>query len=87
MQNFLDRLYDVLMYVPLKLWSFMLDALASALESIPVPSFMNDLQGYANGIPADVIYYVKPFDLGTGIAIIGSAYLIRFLIRRIPFVG
>ena len=87
MQNFLDKLYDVLMYVPLKIWELLLDSLASILESLPVPDFINNVSGYAASIPSDVIFFVAPFKLGLGISFIGGAYVLRFLIRRIPIIG
>ena len=38
-------------------------------------------------LPSDVIYYLQVFHVGTGLTIIFAAYVVRFIIRRIPFIG
>lgn len=39
------------------------------------------------GIPSGVWYFLDFFQLGYGVPLILSAYVTRFLIRRLPFVG
>lgn len=34
-----------------------------------------------------IAYFLGPFQLGTGLTMIVAAYVIRFLIRRLPVVG
>lgn len=57
------------------------------LEAIPSPDFFQDLEGYANAIDPDVLYWVAPLNIPAGLGIIMTAYTIRFVLKRIPFVG
>lgn len=58
--------------------------LASLFESIPVPSFLE--MGNLN-LPSSVIFFTDLFVLPLGASIIVSAYTLRFIIRRLPFIG
>lgn len=83
----LDWLYDVLIYVPKKIFELLLDGLLYVLNAIPVPDFMNNLGNAFTQIPSGVLYFLEIFEVGYGITIIITATLLRFLIRRIPFIG
>lgn len=87
MQDFLNAIYDMLMYVPLKLYELLLGGLSAVLAAIPVPDWAVNVGSYAGSISTNVMYFIAPFNIGTGLAIMMSAYGIRFLIRRIPFIG
>ncbi len=39
------------------------------------------------GIPSSVWYFLDLMSFSTGISIVLSAYVTRFIIRRIPFIG
>ena len=52
---------------------------------IPVPDFLNDVGSFS--LPPSMIYFTDLFMVPEGIAIIVSAYTLRFLIKRIPFIG
>lgn len=67
--------------------AFAVRAVAALLALIPVPSFVADFSNVLSGISADVGYWVGPFRIGTGVAIVLAAYATRFLIRRLPFIG
>jgi hypothetical protein len=45
------------------------------------------LSGALGGIPASVWYFMDLFNVSAGIPIILSAYVTRFVIRRIPVIG
>lgn len=47
----------------------------------------SNLSGALNGIPAGVWYFLDLFNISSGIPILLSAYLTRFVIRRIPVIG
>ena len=69
-------------------WALMvLDALLAILSLIPVPEWLSNLSGNVALIDSGILFFVAPFQFGTGVAWIISAYLIRFLIRRIPLIG
>ena len=80
-------LKDLFLWLPLKITELALDGLALVIEAIPVPSFLNDAPGYLSNIDPTVAYFLAAFEFGNGLAIIFSAYILRFLIRRIPLVG
>lgn len=55
------------------------------LSAIPVPDWMASMGTLQ--IPSSVAWFAQAFQLQAGAGIIASAYLIRFIIRRIPFFG
>lgn len=80
-------LLEVLLWVPRKLWAELLDVFAAMFEAMPVPDFIAQAQGYFNAIPPGVLFFANFFALGEGITMVLGAYVLRFLIRRIPFIG
>jgi hypothetical protein len=62
-----------------------MDTLASIFESIPVPSFATDINSMQ--LPSFFLYLTDIMQVYTGLQIVMSAYLIRFLIRRTPIIG
>lgn len=68
-------------------WGNVLDALLYVLNQIPVPTWLDELAGNVSGIDPGVLYFVEPLQLGTGLTWVLSAYVIRFVIRRIPLIG
>jgi hypothetical protein len=87
MQKILDAIVDALLWIPRKLFELLMDGLGSLIEMIPVPSWFADATGYSAGIPAEIVFWVSPFELGYGVTVIMSAYLLRFIIRRLPIIG
>jgi hypothetical protein len=67
------------------LWQLVLSGAASLAEIIPVPSFLIDINPIT--IPSSVGFFLDPFELEYGIGIIVTAYIARFLVRRIPIIG
>ena len=63
-------------------------AVKAGLNFIPVPDFIQNIEGYWNAIPwAEIGYFLEPFKVGTGVTIILSAYIIRFGLKVLPWVG
>ena len=65
----------------------MLDGLAAVIEAIPVPGFMANLGNYLGGLDSGVAWFAQTLQLGTGLTFVLGAYVLRFLIRRIPIIG
>lgn len=63
----------------------MLQGLASMFASIPVPDFLLSIG--ALSLPSYVVYLADIFAIPEGMAIMVSASIAGFLIRRIPLVG
>ncbi len=87
LSDFTDWLLTVLTWLPKKVWEWLMNALASALENISVPSWMASAQDSLNAVPSGVIWFANMLQIPSGIAIVLSALLIRFIIRRIPLIG
>lgn len=87
LNDFLDWLLDVLLYVPKKIIEWLFDAFAWLIEAIPVPDFFVGLQNAFSNIPDGVMYFLNIFEVSTGLAIIVTASILRFIIRRLPVVG
>lgn len=85
--NLMQFIADVLLWVPRQLVAWILDALASLIEAIPVPAFVNSIDGYLSAIDPGIMYFASFMQLDAAIAIIMSAHVIRFGIRRLPFIG
>lgn len=89
--EFLERilawLLEVLLWVPRKLWELILDGLAWVVENIPVPTWLGNAGSFFSGIDPGIVYYLEGFAFAEGVAIVIGAYVIRFLIRRIPLIG
>lgn len=83
----LEWLLELVAWVPKKIWELLLDALASAIEAIPVPDFVASAGNWFGGIPSTVIYFGQFFAVAEGLAMIMSALVLRFVLRRIPLIG
>jgi len=77
---------DLVVWLPLKLWEMLSDALASVIEGIPVPAWLAGADPFS-AIDPGIVYFTDPLLLPEGISIVIGATLIRFLIRRLPVVG
>lgn len=90
-QGFLDWVQDVLIlcltyFKDLMLWCFEmgLDVAAFLFEQIAPPEFAAaGLQGLFNALPDSVIYFLGQSGLSEGMAILGGAYVFRFLRKLI----
>lgn len=87
MEEFTAWLKEILLYVPKKVWEWITDSIASAIEAIPVPDWMTNAGTSMSDIPTGVIWFANMVQLPAGIGIILAAYGIRFIIRRIPIIG
>ncbi len=61
------------------------EGIANLFDAIPVPDFLINAHNFT--LTDDILFYTSLFQVPAGLAIIVSAYVIRFLIRRIPFFG
>lgn len=86
-EHFGNWLLNVLLYVPRKLWDWLLQGVLAVLDAIPVPDWFSNAGNFMSGIDSYVWFFAHVAQVPAGIAIMLSAYTIRFLIRRIPLVG
>lgn len=86
LEEILAWLLDVIIWAAETLWELVLSAVAAVLLAIPVPEWLVGASPFASLDPG-VVFFAEAFELPEGIAIILGAYVIRFLIRRIPVIG
>jgi hypothetical protein len=71
----------------LVLWVYdaVLSGIVGLMDMIPVPDFLIDLEPIT--LPAGVAWAAEPFQIVFGVGICVSAYVARFILRRIPIIG
>lgn len=60
-----------------------LNGVVGLINSIPVPDFLKTTYQ----VPDTIVFFAGAFNLHYGLGIIILAFIIRFIIRRIPVVG
>jgi len=78
-------LRDELKQLVLWVYDSILSAVIGLLEMLPVPDFLVDLQPIT--IPAGVSWAAAPLQITFGLSICVTAYIARFILRRIPIIG
>lgn len=81
--NTIEQLKEFVLY----LWDQILQAALYLINLIPVPAWAQNAGGIFASMPSGVAYFMSVFDVNFGLEVLGSALLIRFIIRRLPFVG
>lgn len=82
-----DALIEFLMNLPAWVFSKLAEGIVSFFESIPVPDFFATAANAFGSVPSEVVYFAETFQIGTGVTMVLGAYLLRFILRRIPFIG
>jgi hypothetical protein len=68
-------------------WNELMVAFATVLSAIPVPQWLADAPSVVGQLPAGVAYLATSLAIPQGLSIIIGAYVIRFIIRRLPIIG
>jgi len=87
LQTLFAWLATYLLDLPLYILSLLLVGLATFINDIPAPSFFSSAAGWISSLPPLVAYVLGALQISTGVTILVTAYTLRFLIRRIPFIG
>lgn len=77
----------VMKLVTLFVLYFIVQALIGAMQRAGLFPTAASLNGAWSGIPSDIWYFLNLFGVSTGFPLVLSAYVTRFIIRRIPVVG
>lgn len=80
-------LFDLLLVLPLHLWVLVLGGLQSAVNAIPVPSFFSSAASYVAQMPGSVAYFSEGMQIPYGLGVVTTAWLLRWVLRRIPLIG
>lgn len=86
-QDAFDYLWELLTDFPAYVFSQLCESLVAFVNSLPVPSFVHDAAAAFQGIPSSVLFFLDALAVGPGLSMILLAYVLRFLIRRIPVIG
>jgi hypothetical protein len=87
LQELAAWLWEGLQYLLVLALETVLSGAALLIESLPEVPQADALVSAFNGIPASVWWAISWAQFGTGLGMVGAAYALRFMIRRLPFVG
>lgn len=79
--------FDMVTWIPRHVVAGLLEGLLYVLEAIPAPSFLPALQANLAAFPPEILYMAQIYELKAGVSMILGAYVLRFGIRRLPFIG
>lgn len=82
----LEWVVDFVVWAALTVYELFLEGVLAVLEAIPVPEWLSGADPFAS-IDPGVVFFIDALQVPEGIAIVLGAYLLRFLIRRIPVIG
>lgn len=85
--DFAQWLLDALLWIPRWLWSEVLQALSALINSIPVPDSLGVWTSSIGSLPANVIWFLDLLQFRAGLAMVISALIARWVLRRIPLIG
>jgi len=87
LNDFAQWLLNVLLYIPRWIWSELLTAFAAVISLIPVPEAVTAWSSNIGSLSSSVIWFLSIFQFKLGLTLVMSAYVARWLLRRIPFIG
>lgn len=83
-------LLGILLYIPQKVFEYLTDGLITGIDAIFAACTVCDFSNLGSNLaalPLATLFILGWFKIGTGLTFIFAAYGMRFLIRRIPFIG
>lgn len=83
----LEWVYSLVVWVPRKFYQLLTDGLASTVEAFPPLDAANSFTQNAASAFSGAGYFIDLFAVQQGLALLVSALVLRFLLRRIPFIG
>ena len=86
-QEIWNDLEYFLLYLPRRLFEWLMEGLAWLVNALPIPDFVAAIPGLFAALPTGIPWAFYLFNLSAGLGIVLSAYVLRFLIRRLPIVG
>lgn len=86
-QTILTWLLGFVDWILIEVFHVLCTAVLAVISAIPVPSFFSGAAGLMAALPAGVVFFAQAAQISNGLAILMSAIGLRFLIRRLPFVG
>lgn len=78
--DFIDKLFS-------DLWAWFAGLFIKLINLIPAPDFVSTVTSGLQTVVENAAYPAYLTGIDVGLPMICSAYLIRFVIRRLPFIG
>jgi hypothetical protein len=85
--QFAAWLWTGLQHLCLIVFGALMTGLGNVINDIPAPGFGSTAAGYIGSIPPLAAYMIQAFQIPAGITIVCTAIVVRFIIRRLPFIG
>ena len=85
MTDFITWLAEEIKQIVLSMLNLLADGFLYLIQRIPAPDFLQDMPSYT--IPPEMSYFLQPMEITYGMTVVTSAYILRFTIRRLPFIG
>jgi len=80
-------LLDAVTWTLLQIMKLLMEGLLTVFNSIPVCPCFSTAASFMSSMPSSVAYFLSAFNFSAGIAAVLAGLVMRFLIRRIPFIG
>lgn len=87
LQDAFDSIIEFIETFPQWVFNGLCQGVVKFFEAIPVPQFFHQAGDAMQSIPPEVLYFAAMFRLDFGVSVVLLAFLIRFVIRRIPIIG
>ena len=87
LQDAFDSVIDFIETLPQWIFFQLSEGIVSFFNAIPVPDFFYQAGNAMQSIPSEVQFFASMFRLDFGVTTVLLAYLIRFVIRRLPIIG
>jgi len=87
LNDFIEWLFKYFNDLPSFVFDWFADGIISFFNIMPVPDFFNNVHSGVGSIPSGVWFFCGCLNFTYGVTVVFSAYLLRFILRRIPFIG
>lgn len=93
-QKILEFLLELVTYIPKVVYNQFIMFLPDAIDFIfglpccnVIAAFADYVINFSVMFPSEIVWFLQWFQLGMGIKWIICAFIVRFIIRRIPIIG
>ncbi|EQB0423092.1 DUF2523 family protein [Pseudomonas aeruginosa] len=86
-QDAFDYFWELLTTFPQFVFHELVSGIVKFFQWLPVPEFFTQAGNAFQAIPPSVVYFANAFQIGPGVTMVLGAYLLRFILRRIPIIG
>ncbi|MBU6955540.1 DUF2523 family protein [Hahella sp. HN01] len=87
LESLLEAWLDVVLWLPRKIFEYVVDVVLYLINMIPVPVDPKVLQTQLNSIDTGVLWFLSIAEFNYALTVIFAALLARFILRRIPGIG